>query len=363
MIKVAQLTKYGPLAASTRQRFCQYNPYLFAEGCEVELWPLLNDEYISRLYSNNKRSSIHILGAYLDRAKRLFGSSDIDVFWVHCEVFPYLPGIFESVIRFARKPIVFDFDDAIFHNYNLHKNTIVRKLLGNKLGAVLSSAEVAFCGNVYLADYARNYCRASEIVPTILDTRIFRHNLVLSERGHAQIGWIGTPSTWTEYMTPMMSILASVSAAEGARITAVGAGAAAPPHPLLDNLPWSEEAEVAQIQDMDIGVMPLTDTPWARGKCGYKLIQYMACGIPVVASPVGVNAEIVEHGVNGFLATTEAEWRAALATLLRDPELRRRMGLEGRRKVERQYSLQVWGPRVAKMVKEAAERSRLSCSI
>jgi len=101
---------------------------------------------------------------------------------------------------------------------------------------------------------------------------------------------------------------------------------------------------------MDVGIMPLTDTPWARGKCGYKLIQYMACGLPVIASPVGVNAEIVEHGVNGFLASTENEWRAALGVLLGDSSLRQRMGAEGRRKVEREYSLAVWGPKVAAML-------------
>jgi hypothetical protein len=107
---------------------------------------------------------------------------------------------------------------------------------------------------------------------------------------------------------------------------------------------------------MDIGIMPLTDTPWARGKCGYKLIQYMACGLPVVASPVGVNADIVEHGVNGFLASTETEWRSALGTLLSDANLRHRMGMAGRQKIERDYSLQVWAPKVAGMLHDAAIR-------
>jgi len=109
------------------------------------------------------------------------------------------------------------------------------------------------------------------------------------------------------------------------------------------------------IQSMAIGVMPLPDTPWTRGKCGYKLIQYMACGLPVIASPVGVNAEIVEHGVNGFLAETDAEWREALVTLLRDPDLRSRMGAAGRQKVEKQYSIQVWGPRVAGMLSQVVK--------
>lgn len=100
--------------------------------------------------------------------------------------------------------------------------------------------------------------------------------------------------------------------------------------------------------------MPLPDTSWARGKCGYKLIQYMACGLPVVASPVGVNREIVEHGVNGFLAKSDEEWRAAIETLLSDAELRHRMGASGRRKVEEEYSLQVWGPRVVQMLQDIA---------
>ena len=126
----------------------------------------------------------------------------------------------------------------------------------------------------------------------------------------------------------------------------------------LEILPWTEETEVSLIQSMDIGVMPLHNTDWARGKCGYKLIQYMACGLPVVASPVGVNKDIVEHGVNGLLAETDAEWRSAIKTLLADAELRRRMGAAGCRKVEEYYSLQIWGPRVAQMLRGVADEGR-----
>ena len=153
----------------------------------------------------------------------------------------------------------------------------------------------------------------------------------------------------------MMPILLDIAAQHKARIMAVGASKAVAADAMLNNLSWTEDSEVACIQNMDIGIMPLIDTPWARGKCGYKLIQYMACGLPVIASPVGVNAEIVEHGVNGLLATTAAEWREALTTLLRDPALRHRMGREGRRRVEQRYSLQIWGPRVAALLREVAE--------
>jgi glycosyltransferase involved in cell wall biosynthesis len=242
----------------------------------------------------------------------------------------------------------------------LSENRVVRWFLRNKIACLLKKSQMAFCGNNYLLDYASRYCTMARIVPTVLDTNAFAPSPTSVEGPNRCIGWIGTPSTWSAYMGPMMPLLTGVAAAHGARLMAVGAGKTAGPHPLLDNLPWSEETEVARIQDMDIGIMPLTDTPWARGKCGYKLIQYMACGLPVVASPVGVNADIVEHGVNGFLASTEEEWRTALGVLLSDPELRRRMGAEGRQKVERQYSLQVWGPKVASMLHDVTQRGRVA---
>jgi glycosyltransferase involved in cell wall biosynthesis len=205
-------------------------------------------------------------------------------------------------------------------------------------------------GNAYLADRAhRAGAGRVEIVPTVVDLEAY--NLApRSEGAIPVVGWIGTPQTWAELARPIHAVLQPVLKAQRATFRAVGAALTPQESDLLDIRPWSEATEVSAIQAMDIGVMPLPDTPWARGKCGYKLIQYMACGLPVVASPVGVNAEIVEHGVNGFLARTEADWREAIETLLKDPDLRARMGAAGRRKVEERYSLQVWGPRVAQLL-------------
>lgn len=357
-LRVAQLTKYGRLAASTRQRFDQYGPYMTAVDCEPEPWPLLDDRYLSELYENGRRNIIYLSERYFDRIAKIVLRNDVDLLWVHCELLPFFPDFIEKIILLRKKPIVFDYDDAIFHNYDQHQNPLIRALFRTKLKTILSTAEVAFCGNGYLADYARRYCRNVEIVPSVVDTNIFSPGHRPSNAASARIGWIGTPSTWREFMVPMMPLLTAVADAEGARVTAVGAGAAATGHSLLDSLPWSEQTEVARIRDMDVGVMPLADTPWARGKCGYKLIQYMACGLPVVASPVGVNSTIVEHGVNGFLAETAQQWKEALETLLRDEALRRRMGIEGRKKVDKNYSLQVQGPRVAQRIREIAECRR-----
>lgn len=149
-----------------------------------------------------------------------------------------------------------------------------------------------------------------------------------------------------------MPMLLKLARESGAKLRAVGAGTK--PALELEVLPWAEAEESRMIQEMDIGLMPLDGSPWARGKCGYKLIQYMACGLPVVASPVGVNSDIVEDGVTGFLASTPAEWQQAITRLLREPELRRQMGSAGRRCVEQRYSLQVWGPRVADLLRSAA---------
>jgi glycosyltransferase involved in cell wall biosynthesis len=356
-MKIARLTKYGNLAASTRQRFQQYSPWLKSAGFEMEDHPLLDNQYLSTLYTERRRDPAKLLKRYLERAAWLFSKPEIDLIWLHCELFPYLPSLAERLAQIPKKPIVYDYDDAIFHNYDMHSNPIVRGALRWKLRPTISAAEMSFCGNRYLFNYAGLFCQRVEIVPTVVD--ITAYSVAAPRDGEAprRIGWIGTPSTWTEYMAPIMPVLSGVAANHGARIMAVGAGQAKP-DPMLDVTAWSEDTEVANIQKMDIGIMPLADTPWSRGKCGYKLIQYMACGLPVVASPVGVNAEIVEHGVNGFLASTHAEWQEALSTLLRDPDLRHRMGTAGRRKIEQHYSLQVWGPRVASLLKDVTENRK-----
>ena len=221
---------------------------------------------------------------------------------------------------------------------------------------VKNSASV-FAGNAYLADYARNArAAATEIVPTVVDVDQYRVKVDSDTSAEPVIGWIGTPGKWRECVEPFLPVFRDVMQTYGARIEAVGVRMTSDEGAGIHFLPWSEEGEVQRIIGMDIGVMPLPDTPWMRGKCGYKLIQYMACGLPVVASPVGVNAEIVEHGVNGFLAENPDDWSRALKALIGNPELRRQMGAAGRKRVEERYSLQVYGPRVASLLSEIAAR-------
>jgi glycosyltransferase involved in cell wall biosynthesis len=170
------------------------------------------------------------------------------------------------------------------------------------------------------------------------------------------IGWIGSPAT-AKYLDAVAGPLAQVCGDTGARVRLIGAGAAALPGLPVDLQAWDEATETLKIGEFDIGIMPLADGPWERGKCGFKLVQYMACGVPVVASPVGVNPRIVESGVHGFLATSAQQWVQALTDLVHNAALRARMGVEGRRRVENFYSTQVVAPRLARLLLQAAGAS------
>lgn len=354
-VKIGLFPRYDRLGASSRLRLFQYEGYLLDKGVECERAPLFSDQYLSNLYEQRGKALSGVSQSYFlrVRATKVFGGYDL--LWIEKEALPWVPWGIERLVLPRGVPFAVDFDDAVFHRYDLHRSRVVRWLLGQKLDRLMAAATLVTAGNQYLADRAKRAGAAwVEIVPTVVDAAAYSPSGLDRRSGTPVIGWIGSPSTWDAYMVPMMPLLTGVAQAEAARIHAVGSGVGGEVHPVLDRLPWTEQTEVAQLQEMDVGIMPLTDTPWARGKCGYKLIQYMACGLPVVASPVGVNCEIVEDGVNGFLAETEAEWRAALTRLLRDPDLRRRMGQAGRAKVEARYSLQVWGPRVAEMLMKAA---------
>ena len=339
-MKVLALTKYGDLAASTRQRFLQFQPALAASGIELECSPLFDNDYLRHVLAGRRPPKRSIARAYLRRLASVLEARRADVVWLHCEFFPYWPRVAESLAaRGVRKPIVFDFDDAIFHMYDAGARPIVRILLAGKLEGLLSRVAACTCGNAYLRDYAARFCSNTLIVPTVVDTGIYRP----ARQGGGRpltIGWIGSPTTWVG-VRPILPVLEEICAQHRARFLVVGAGEAAAGDlfPGMEARDWTQKSEVSDLQEMDIGVMPLLDRPFERGKSGYKLIQYMACGLPAVASPIGVNADIVKEGVNGFLASTELEWRDALAALCTSPELRSGLGSAGRQRAVRDFSL------------------------
>lgn len=350
-MRVAAFTKYDREAASTRQRLLQFLPSLERAGFEVNHLPLLDDDYVRALVSGRRASPIAIARAYGRRLGQLLASRDHDLIWIYAELFPWLPAVFEKLALRAGKPIIYDMDDAIFAPYE------GKPLLGGKLEPLLRGAAACTCGNDYLRDYASKFCGNAIVVPTVVDTASYQP--VRKDPASAPtIGWIGSPSTWVN-VQPFLPVIRQLCDARAARFLVVGAGSEANRHrfPGLELVEWSEAGEITEVQRMDIGIMPLLDRPFERGKSGYKLVQYMACGLPVVASPVGVNAQIVSDGDNGFLASSADEWLGALTKLLDDSALRERMGKAGRELAERSYSLASQAPRLVSLFKSvAAER-------
>ena len=356
-MKMLAIMKYGNKAASTRARLLQYRRHLKEQDIELSISYLLNDDYLNRRFSGGRSPFFSIINSYIKRLWLLTDVSCFDLIWIQYESFPYLPGAMERIVLNSRKPVICDFDDAIFHQYDAHANPLIRYFLGTKLRPLMRGASLCLCGNDYLKSYVDRFCRHTEIIPTVVDTN--RYVPGSERRDDAQpivVGWIGSPSTWT-FVQPVMPILQRLSEELNLIIRVVGAGRPPAPSFRFEFVEWSEDTEKCALQSMDIGIMPLPDDPWARGKCGLKLIQYMACGLPVIASPVGVNCELVEEGVNGFLASNERDWEAAIRRLVASAALRANLGARGRKKVVAGYSLHVHGPRLAALVREVADRS------
>jgi glycosyltransferase involved in cell wall biosynthesis len=251
-------------------------------------------------------------------------------------------------------PYVVDYDDSIFHRYDRHPNVAVRALLSHKIDAVMSHAVLVVVGNNYVAERAeRAGARRIECLPSVVD--LDRYSLTRAADGNVvTVGWVGTPIS-AGYIERVRPALEAARRKLPLRFVFVGPGAVR-----LGALPaevreWTEDTEVQEIQRFDIGIMPLPDNPITRGKSGYKLVQYFACGRPAVASPVGVNSTIVTDGVDGFLARDDEQWIDSLTRLSMDPLLRRSMGDAGRAKVAMHYSVQVTAPRLAEMMWQGAK--------
>ncbi len=355
-MKVLALTRYARLGASSRVRMMQYGPYLAAAGLTVETSPFFDDAYLEALYAGGPRAKV-ALAAYGRRLGRLIQGAGANLVWMEKELLPWCPWPVEGLLRPRGVPLVTDYDDAVFHRYDRHPNPLVRAVLGRKIDRVMAASSLVVAGNDYLAQRARAAgARRVEIVPTVVDADAYAAVPAMQDPARPRLGWIGLPETWAKYLRPMLPHLTATAARHGAVLRVVGAGQDAEGLDGVESVAWTEATEIAEIARMDIGLMPLDASPWSQGKCGYKLIQYMACGLPVVASPVGVNRALVTHGENGFLAETPQDWADALSRLLADPELRVRMGAAGRARVQAGYSLQAQGPRLAGLLREIAAR-------
>ena len=350
-MRLLALTRFASQGASSRLRTLQYLPHWRSAGISVDVAPFFGADYLNALYYGGPRTQT-VLRSYLRRIADLRKVKRYDVVWVEKEILPWVPYALESALIGTKTHLVADYDDAIFHRYDQHRLPLVRFSLGKKIDRLMARASLVTAGNDYLEQRARQAgCTKVERLPTVVDLERYPKKVdAAAENGQFTIGWIGSPATahFLQIVAPALRDLV-----ERYRIRCVAIGArrdqvAGTPFEALD---WSEREEVAMLHELDVGIMPLHDAPFERGKCAYKLIQYMACGLPVVASPVGANVEVVSRDV-GFLAASSSDWQHAIETLYSDPSMRKKMGLAGRQKVEAEYCVQVQAPRLIAMLRQ-----------
>jgi glycosyltransferase involved in cell wall biosynthesis len=353
---VLLLSRYERKGPSSRVRHYNYLPALERAGIRVTSAPFLNDEYLERFYRGERRSLQLLVKAYWRRLRQISTARQYDLIWIEKEALPWLPAALERPF-FGGRPLVIDFDDPWHLRYATHGNALVRAVLGHKLETVAARATAVTAGSPGLADWARS-ARASRVIELPPAVDIARYPMLPPPDGPFTIGWIGTPRN-EPYLALLAEPLRLLHATCGARLRVIGgSGRLSIPGVGIDHVPWREDSEAVELATCDVGVMPLLDGAWERGKCGYKLIQYMAAGRPAVASAVGASNSIIVPGKTGFLASSAREWIGALEGLAADRERARIMGLAARQRAEAMYSLQVSAAKLVEVLRDAVAATR-----
>jgi glycosyltransferase involved in cell wall biosynthesis len=341
------LTRYGRNGSSSRIRCCNYISSLRHAGFEITNASFFGDDYLNQLYQKKPYNYLYFIRDYAKRVRRLLTVKSYDLIWVEKEVLPWLPAWFERTLL-SGIPVVVDYDDAWSLRYAEHHNFFIRRLLPRKLETIVKNATIVIAGNPVIADWARK-SGASRVVeiPTVVD--LTHYPVKPIPDGPFTVGWIGTPVT-ESYLKIIAGPLRQIQKKFGARIRIIGGSQDFSIEGVnIDLVPWCESTEASELGSCHVGVMPLNDAPWEQGKCGYKLIQYMASARATVASPVGFNRTIVSNNHTGFFATSPDDWVGALSVLATDPELLRNFGRAGRKRVEERFSLNVLAPKIVQL--------------
>jgi glycosyltransferase involved in cell wall biosynthesis len=330
-------------APSQRFRFEQYVDFLAENGFETTFSPIVREDEYPLLYApaNVGRKAAIFARGLATRVRQALGRHDYDIAIVQREAIQLGTTVFESALARSRTKLVFDFDDAIWLPDSSPANRRMRWLKRpGKVARLIAISDMVWAGNAYLAEYARQFNGAVHIVPTTVDTD--RHRPCDREAGPGTVclGWTGSPST-LKHFELAVPVLLRIRERFGDRVTfkVIGDAAYRQDELGIRGTPWRADTEIDDLCDIDVGLMPLPDDKWAKGKCGLKALQFMAMELPVVTSPVGVNTAIISDGANGYLARTDDEWFERLAALIESAETRRAIGRAARETVVSRYSV------------------------
>jgi glycosyltransferase involved in cell wall biosynthesis len=364
-MKVLALASYPVEAAATRFRLQQFVAPLAARGIILTIHPFLSSEIFQELY--RRGAMVKVAGGLLrSGAQRLIeiaSARHADVILIQREAMLFGPPLIEWMMtRGLRRPMVLDLDDATYVSYESPTYGALSKTLKwfSKTDDLIRWATIVTCGNRSIAEYAADKGARTRIIPTVVDTEIFKPLARPDSRAPLVLGWIGTHSTFP-YLESIFPVLSSLAEHFDFRLKVVGSGRdrITIPGITIENLAWAMDREVRDFQTIDVGLYPidvkLYSGKWAQGKSGFKAVQYMAVGVPFVATPVGGSAAIGEPGVTHFFASTNDEWYRSLERLMIDPDQRLKMGARGRAHAVAHYGLEDQADRLAQALVEAAQ--------
>lgn len=346
-------------APSQRFRFEQYLRPLARAGIECTVLPLMSPAMYQILYERGRHATkaLRLAGALVWRLRDLLAARRYDVVYLHREAFPLGPPVIERLLARMGRALVFDFDDAIYlPNVSPANRWVERLKRADKTATIIRLSGSVVVGSAYLGAYAARYNPAVRVIPTTIDTDVYRP-VKKRSRGPVCVGWSGSRTT-IQHLQPLEGVLQALHERYGIHVKTIGDRRFRIDGIPVDARDWQEATELADLSEIEVGLMPLPDEEWAKGKCGLKALQYMALGIPTVCSPVGVNPEIVTDGVNGFLASKPEEWIEKIGWLIEDTRLRERIGEAARETVEARYSVRENLPKYVSVLRTAAGKAR-----
>lgn len=343
-----------------RFRIEQWEPILRESGVELTYAPFETTELRSVLYSGGKivEKIGGVTRSMRRRSDELSSLSKFDLVYLFREAALLGPPWFERKITRSGVPMVFDFDDAIFFSYKSPSNGYLSYLkFPGKTAEICRLSAHVLAGNEFLADYARANNENVTIIPTTIDTDKYEFVERADDHEIVTIGWSGSFST-IQHLDTIRGVLQDLAKTENFRLLVIGTPQYKIPGVDVEAIQWRSKTEIDDLRHIDIGLMPLPDDNWSKGKCGLKALQYMALGVPTICSPVGVNSTIIRDGENGFLAGNAEEWIEKIKLLIHSPELRRKLGRAGRATVEREYSARVVAPKVLDIFRSSVKVSQ-----
>ena len=350
-MNILALTKYSYQGPSSRYRFYNYRKCFEKKGIDMTIKPFFSESYFT---STNKIAKISVvLKSYFYRflilINLLIFKKKYKLLLVEYELFPYFPAIFEYLLKKRGIKYIVDYDDAAFHKYDMNYNSIARPILKffleNKIAKVIEYADSVIICNDYLEKYAKKYNHTISRLPTVvlLDNYEKEMENFIKENNIFTIGWIGSRTTSVYILEILPAIEKFISKYPKVRFNLVGfdknlLSQGEIQKYNLNIIEWKEEYEIKNILNFDIGIMPLHNNPWSKGKCGFKLIQYMSCKKPLIASPVGINCSLIENNKNGFLVNNLDEWFNAFEELYIKADLRNIMGNNNFDRIQKEFN-------------------------